>query len=187
MPKQTFSSPLHRVKQLPPPPATPSSSQNKAQGHCTPARAHSPKPAHPSSSTSAPHGLILSGFTKKGHTSPWVVSVDCLSFAPVIQHYPEELFLDCMTSRCEAAPRFSQARAVCEFKESALVRCSAPTVSADLNRTESPHLKRVSPTETCTEHATAFDFHRARHKDRFPLLLSNLESLSKSLKSTFQQ
>lgn len=67
------------------------------------------------------------------------------------------------------------------------MRCSAPTVFADLNRTESPYLKGVSPTETCTEHATAFDFHRARHKDRFPLLLLNLESLSKSLKSTFQQ
>lgn len=62
------------------------------------------------------------------------------------------------------------------------MRCSAPTVFADLNRTESPYLKGVSPTETCTEHATAFDFHRVRHKDRFPFLLLNLESLSKSLK-----
>lgn len=49
-------------------------------------------------------------------------------------------------------------------------RCSAPLVIADLNRTyRFSTLERTSPAETCTEQATAFDYHRVRHEDRFPL------------------
>ena len=129
-------------------------------------------------------------FKKKKYSSPCAVFMDHFSFAPVIQNSPRRIiFKTVLPASWNRLTILAWQELYLGLKSLIERDVQHPQfLLTETGLTDSPHLKGPSPTESCTEHATAFDYHRVRHKDRLPLLLlANLESLSKGLRSTFQQ
>lgn len=84
-----------------------------------------------------------------------MVSAGHCGFVLFIQNWPGKIICEIVLPARRNRLTVSARQELYRNLKFDLVRCSAPTAIADLNRTyRFSILERMSPTETCTEHAT---------------------------------